>query len=398
MRSRFSVGVSRMASLDNCYNIADLREMARRRLPKAVFEFIDRGTEDEVSLAENRAAFNRLTLRTKFMIDLTQRDMGTEIFGKRIDLPIIIAPTGVAGLCSYEGELALAKAAAAAGIPFTLAMSSLTPLESIAKEAGGRFWFQLYMWEEKELSYEMAGRARDLNFEALVLTIDSALGRAREYNHRNGFSVPMKLNPTIMTDMLLHPRWLTSVMLRYFMKNGMPSHTNYPEQYKSVLAKKGAGEPKRYEAMTWEDVKEMRDFWPGKLIIKSILSAEQARQAVDCGADAIVVSNHGGRALDGSVPTIDVLPEIVAAVGERTTIIIDSGIRRGSDIVKAVALGADAVMIGRPTLYGTAAAGFEGASKALGLLGDEFERSMAYVGCRTIDELDHNIFGPIAQN
>lgn len=384
-----------MSRLDDCYNIADLREVAKRRLPKAVFEYIDRGTEDEVSLAENRAAFNRLTLRTKFMVDLTKRDMGTEIFGKKIDLPIIIAPTGIAGLCWHEGELMLAKAAAAAGIPFTLAMSSLTPLESIAKEAGGRFWYQLYMWEEEELSYEMVGRARDLNFEALVVTIDSALGRAREYNHRNGFSVPLKINPTIMTDMMLHPRWLTSVMFRYFASSGMPNHANYPDQYKSVLARKNKGTPKRHEAMTWKDVSKMRDFWPGKLIVKSILSADQARAAVDCGADAIVVSNHGGRALDTSVPTIDVLPEIVEAVGERTTIIIDSGIRRGSDIVKALALGADAVMIGRATLYGTAAAGFDGASKALGILGEEFERSMAYVGCRTVDELDHSVFGPI---
>jgi (S)-mandelate dehydrogenase len=384
-----------MARLDNCYNIADLRDVAKRRLPKAVFEYIDRGTEDEVSLAENRAAFNRYTLRTKFMVDLTKRDMSTEIFGKKINLPIIIAPTGIAGLCWYEGELELAKAAAAAGIPFTLAMSSLTPLESIAKQAGGRFWYQLYMWEEEELSYEMVGRARDLNFEALVLTIDSALGRAREYNHRNGFTVPMNLNPTIMTDMMLHPRWLAGVMFRYFTTTGVPHHANYPDQYKAALAKKSTRTPKRHEAMTWEDVKKMRDFWPGKLIVKSILSADQARAAVDCGADAIVVSNHGGRALDTSVPTIDVLPEIVSAVGERTTIIIDSGFRRGSDIVKALALGADAVMVGRATLYGTAAAGFDGASRALGILGEEFERCMGYVGCRTIDELDQSVFGPI---
>ncbi|MEX2617846.1 MAG: alpha-hydroxy acid oxidase [Alphaproteobacteria bacterium] len=387
-----------MAQLEKFYNIADLREAARRRLPKAVFEYIDRGTEDEVSLSENRAAFNRLTLRTRFMVDLSERDMGTEIFGKRIDLPIIIAPTGIAGLCWYEGELALAQAAAAAGIPFTLAMSSLTPLESIAAQAGGRPWYQLYMWEEEELSYEMVGRARDLNFEALVVTIDSALGRAREYNHRNGFSVPLKINPTLMTDLMMHPRWLTSVMFRYFMNGGMPNHANYPAQYKPVIASRNGRTPKRHEAMTWKDIARMRDFWPGKLIVKSILSADQARQAVDHGADAIVVSNHGGRALDGSVPTIDVLPEIVAAVGERTTIILDSGIRRGSDIVKAVALGADAVMVGRATLYGTAAAGMAGATKALGILGEEFERSMGYVGCRNVQELDPTIFGPTNRN
>jgi (S)-mandelate dehydrogenase len=211
-----------MSRLDDCYNIADLREGARRHLPKGVFEFVDRGTEDEFALADNREAFRRIKLRTKFCVDLTTRDMGTELFGKRTALPLAIAPTGTAGLCWYRGELALAKAAAAFGVPFTLATSSLTSMETVAKEAGGRLWFQLYVWKEEELSYEMVMRAKNLGYEALIVTIDTALGRSREYNERNGFTDPITLNRKMLTDLALHPRWVLGVMGRYLATTGMP--------------------------------------------------------------------------------------------------------------------------------------------------------------------------------
>ncbi len=382
-----------MSRLDRCYNIADMREVARRRLPKGVFEYIDRGAEDEVALADNREAFKRLKLRTRFMVDLTERDMGTELLGKRADLPMAIAPTGIAGLTWYQGELELAKAAAAKGIPFTLATGSVTSMEKIADVAGGRLWFQLYMWKEEELSYEMVGRARDAGFEALVVTIDGALGNNREYNKRNGFTIPFTISARSLTDMTLHPEWLIGVMFRYLLTTGMPRHENYPEKYSHRITRgAGGGSPMRHHAMTWEDIDRMRDFWPGKLIIKGILREEDAVLAVEHGADAVVVSNHGGRALDAAAPSIDVLPEVVAAVGDKTTVILDSGIRRGSDMVKALALGADAVLTGRATLYGTSVAGQAGAEKALSILYTEFEKTMAYVGCRNIDEVTADIF------
>ena len=383
-----------MSRLHHCYNIADLRAEALKRLPKGVFQYIDRGAEDEVALADNRQVFRDLKLRTKFMVDLTDRDMGIDLLGKRSELPMAIAPTGVAGLAWFQGELALAKAAAKKGIPFTLATGSITAMETIAKEAGGRLWFQLYMWKEEELSYQLVGRARDAGFEALIVTIDGALGNNREYNKRNGFSIPFTLSPKSMTDMMMHPRWLLGVM-RYLVTTGMPRHENYPAKYAHrITSGAGGGSPMRHHAMTWKDIEKMRKFWPGKLIIKGILRAEDAVQAVACGADAVVVSNHGGRALDAAAQTLDILPEVVDAVGGKTTVILDSGVRRGSDMVKALALGANAVLTGRATLYGIGTAGQEGAEKALAILKTEFEKTMAYVGCRRVSELSRDVFSP----
>lgn len=382
-----------MSRLDRCYNIADMREVARRRLPKGVFEYVDRGAEDEIAVVENREAFKRLKLRTRFLVDLTERDLGVELFGRRSNLPLAVAPTGVAGLCWYQGELALAKAAAAAGVPFTLATGSITSMEAIAKEAGGRLWYQVYMWKEEELSYEMIRRARDSGFEALIVTIDGALGNNREYNRRNGFTIPFTMNARALTDMALHPEWLVGVMFRYLRTTGMPRHENYPAKYQHRITKgTGSKRPMRHIAMTWKDISKLRDFWPGPLIVKGILSAEDAVLAVEHGADGVAVSNHGGRALDSAAATLDVLPEVVAAVGDRTTVLLDGGIRRGSDIVKAVALGAKAVLTGRATLYGTAAAGQVGAEKALAILRTEFEKTMAYVGCRNAAEIGPQIF------
>ena len=384
-----------MSRLDRCYNIADLRQQALRRLPKGVFQYIDRGAEDEVALTDNRQVFRDLKLRTRFMVDLTDRDMGIDLLGKRSELPMAIAPTGIAGLSWYQGELALAKAAAAKGIPFTLATGSITSMETLAKEAGGRLWFQLYMWKEEELSYQLVGRARDAGFEALIVTIDGALGNNREYNKRNGFSIPFTISAQSLTDMTIHPRWLVGVIFRYLATTGMPRHENYPAKYAHRITRgAGGGSPMRHHAMTWADIEKMRKFWPGKLIIKGILRAEDAVRAVECGADAVVVSNHGGRALDAAAPTLEILPEVVAAVGDKTTVILDSGIRRGSDMVKALALGAKAVLTGRATLYGIGTAGQPGAEKAISIIKTEFEKTMAYVGCRRVSELSRDIFSP----
>ena len=383
-----------MPSLDQCYNIFDLREVAKGRLPKGIFEYVDKGTEDGISLEENRAAFQRIKLRTRFLNDWSKRDLGTEIFGKRISLPFGIAPTGSAGLMWYQGELELARAAVEAGIPFTLATGALTSMEEITKALPeARKWFQLYPWEDQEGSYEMVARARDLGWEALVVTIDAAPGRGREHNERNGFSFPFKPNVTAAVDMMMHPGWMWRVMRKYLMNEGMPTNANYPERYRfSVLDGKTRVRPKRFEGMTWEHIRKFRDFWPGKLIVKSILSGDQARAAVDAGADGVVVSNHGGRAFDSAIATIDMLPEIVEAVGERCTVILDSGIRRGSDIVKALGLGAKMVLIGRATLYGTACGGQAGAARAIKILSEEMERTFGYVGARQVSEIGPHIF------
>lgn len=382
-----------MSRLEHCHNIADLREVARRRLPKGIFEYLDRGSEDEIALAHNRKAYDRLKLKTRVLVDLKKLNTEVDLLGRTAELPLAIAPTGIAGLCSYEGELALAKAAAQAGVPFTLATGSITSMEKIAAEAGGRLWFQLYMWKEEALSYQLVQRAKEAGFEALVVTVDAGLGNNREYNQRNGFSVPFRISLRSITDMLRHPRWLLTVLGRYLTTTGMPRHENYPAKYQHrITSGTDQAKPMRQSSLTWRDIARLREFWPGKLIVKGILRAEDAILAVEHGADAIVVSNHGGRNLDSSVASIDALPEIVSAVGHQATVLFDSGIRRGSDILKALALGADSVMIGRATLYGISAGGQAGAEHALDILCAELRRTMAYVGCRNIGELSSEIF------
>ncbi|HSR55692.1 MAG TPA: alpha-hydroxy acid oxidase, partial [Alphaproteobacteria bacterium] len=371
-------------------------EVARRRLPRGVFEYIDRGAEEEVALADNRTVFRNLKLRTKFLVDLTERDMGTELLGKRTEIPMAIAPTGVTGLTWYQGEVELARAATAAGIPYTLGTTAITSIETVAREVpDGRLWFQLYMWKDTELSYQLVGRAKDAGFETLIVTIDQGLGHNREYNDRNGFSVPFKPSVRAISDILLHPEWMSTVLFRYLLTSGMPRHENYPEPYAERITK-GAGRsnPMRHLAMTWDDIAKLREFWPGKLIVKGILRAGDAELAVENGADGIVVSNHGGRHLDSSAASLEILPEVVDAVGGKTEILLDSGIRRGGDIAKAVALGAKAVLTGRATLYGTATAGQAGAEKALAILKSELEKTMAYIGCRKVSELNPDVFAP----
>jgi isopentenyl diphosphate isomerase/L-lactate dehydrogenase-like FMN-dependent dehydrogenase len=312
-------------------------------------------------------------------------------------MPLVIAPTGIAGLTWFEGEYELAKAAAAAGVPFTLATGSNTPMEKITQEAGARAWFQLYMWREKELSYELVRRAAKAGFEALVWTVDIGHGANREHNLRNGFSTPYKVNARSVVDMLRHPEWLITVMGRYIAAGGMPEHANYPDKYRTSITqggeRKGGGKASalRADKVSWEDVDRLRDIWPGKLIIKGIMRVDDAQKAIEHGADAIVVSNHGGRNMDSAPPTIAVLPGIVAAVGDRAEVIVDSGVRRGSDIVKCLALGAKAVLTGRATLYGTAAGGQAGAEKALAILRNEMRRTMAYVGVQRASQINEEI-------
>ncbi|HWG03604.1 MAG TPA: alpha-hydroxy acid oxidase [Beijerinckiaceae bacterium] len=382
-----------MSRLDNCYNIADLREAARKRLPRGLFEFVDRGVEDEVALANNLDSFRRIKLWIRVLIDIDAVDLSSTLLGSEVAMPLAISPTGLAGLCWHEGELALAKAAAGAGIPYTLANGSITAMETLAKEAGGRLWFQIYMWRERELTYQVVNRARDAGFEALLVTVDTGFGGNREYNKRNGFGVPFEFTAKNIPDFVLNPFWVERVILRYMLKTGFPRHWNYPEGYQSILAKdgKGKGRTMRGENATWEDIDKLHALWPGKLLVKGILHPDDAQRALEHGADGIVISNHGGRSLDGAPAPLDILPAIVDAVGSRTTIILDSGVRRGSDIVKALALGADAVMAGRATLYGIAVGGETGASHALSLLRKEFRQTMGYAGCLKVDEINRDI-------
>ncbi|MDQ2633817.1 MAG: alpha-hydroxy-acid oxidizing protein [Pseudomonadota bacterium] len=379
--------------LSNCLNIADLREAARRRLPRGVFDYLDKGTEDQVALQENRDAFERRKLLNRVMVPLKGRELGTVLFGKPIGLPLVIAPTGLAGLCWFEGEMAVARSAAAAKIPFTLATGATTAMERIVGESGAECWFQVYMWADRAKSFQLVKRARSAGFRSLVVTVDFALGANREHNKRNGFITPFKLNPRAARDVALHPRWLLSVLGRHVVKYGaMPRNENFPDDYRATILKNPMERDViRNETMEWEDLRRLRDVWPETLIVKGIIRPDDAERAVEYGADGIVVSNHGGRNMDSACASLDALPAVVKAVGGGTTIMLDSGIRRGSDLVKALALGAQAVMVGRAPLYGVAAGGQAGSDLALKLLRTEFEKTMAYVGCRTVGEIGEDV-------
>jgi len=287
----------------------------------------------------------------------------------------------------YQGELELARAAKAAGIPFTLATGSITSMEKIASEVGGTLWMQLYMFPERSMSLELVKRAADAGFEALLVTVDTAVSGNREYNHRNGFSVPFSYNRRNTLDVLAHPRWLFGVIARYLVNGGMPRHENYPAEYSKKIGSGFGGPGRRNDSLTWDDLKLLREHWPGKLVAKGILHPEDAEIAIASGADGVVVSNHGGRCLDATMAPIDALPAVVAAVGNRGTVMVDSGFRRGSDVVKALALGAKTVLVGRSTLYGTAAAGAAGAARAIDIYRDEISRVMALCGCTSIEQL-----------
>jgi len=373
------------------YDVADLRELARRRLPRGVFEFFDRGNGDETALVENRAAFDRIKLEPRMLVDTSRRAQDISLFGRRHAMPIAIAPTGSAGLAWHEGEVALARAAAKAGIPFALATGSMTSLERVAAEAGGTLWFQVYMWPDRSLSHRLVERANAAGYQALIVTVDTPVPPGREYNLRNGMTVPFRFTRRNVTDVLAHPRWLATVLMRYLLTTGMPRYENYPTEMKARITAAPMGRSMMVtDSLTWDDLRALRKLWPHTLMVKGILRAADAVLAADCGADAVIVSNHGGRAVDSTRAPIAVLPEVVEAAGRRLTVLVDSGFRRGADVVKALALGAKAVLIGRATLYGTAVAGETGAARAIEIYRDEIDRLLALIGCPGVAALDRS--------
>jgi len=377
-----------MGSVDQAYNIADLRKMALKRVPHGLFEFVDRGTEDEVSLRHNRAIFERIRLKPRTLVDVSKRSQEVTLFGKKHKMPIIIAPTGTAGLMWYEGEIALARAAAEAGVPFTLATGSMTAMEKVAEQAGGTLWFQLYMWPDRSLSHKLVERAKAAGYEALVVTVDGVVPGNREYNLRNGFTIPFTFTRGNITDVLLHPRWMLGVLARYLVTTGMPRYQNYPTDIRYRITAGPMGRSSmRNDSLNWDDLRALRKLWPHRLLVKGLLHPQDALMAADCGADGVIVSNHGGRNLDTVISPIEALPEVVDAVGKRVAVLVDSGFRRGTDVVKALAMGAHAVMIGRATLYGVAAGGEAGARRAISIFRGEIDRVIALLGCNSISDL-----------
>jgi isopentenyl diphosphate isomerase/L-lactate dehydrogenase-like FMN-dependent dehydrogenase len=349
-------------------NIEDLHRLARRRLPRIVRDYVEGGAEDHTTLRANREALAAIRFAPRVLADVSRRSQTTSLFGCDYDAPFGIAPIGAAGLVWHEADMALARAARAANLPFILSTHSFVPLARIAQHASAP-WFQLYMPNNRIDAGNLVALALDAGCEALVLTADVPVGGNREYNERNGFRVPLRLGIRTLLDGLLHPRWLAGV---YFKSD-----------WRGHLLEWGT----RRETQGWDDFDWLRRAWPRKLLIKGILTADDALLALEHGADGIFVSNHGGRQLDGAPAAIEALPPIAAAVGGRMAVLMDGGIRRGADIVKALALGADMVFAGRAALYGAAAGGEAGARRALQILKSEVDRVLALLGCASTAQL-----------
>jgi (S)-mandelate dehydrogenase len=366
------------------HNIWDLRDQARRRLPKAIWEFIERGTEDDTLIADNIAALRRIKFDPRSLRDVTTRDVSIELFGKRRPSPLIVAPTGIADLVCFRGESCIASAAAAAGVPFSLATSSTTSVSRIAQitRSGAGFWQQMYLWERRDLSWQVVERAADLGAEALIVTVDTPVWPNREFNKRNGMANPIRANPRLAWSMVQRPGWMAGVLGRYLLNGGLPGFANYPAEVAN------GGRVTNSPSVSWNDIEELKRRFPGKLLLKGVLNRADAIAATDHGIDGLIVSNHGGRTFDAAPAAIEVLAEIVDAVGTRAAVIFDSGVRRGSDVLKALAIGAQAVMVGRATLYGAAAAGEPGAARAIAILLEEISTAMAMIGATSLAELD----------
>lgn len=367
-------------------NIADLREAARRRVPGFVFEYVEGGAEDEATLRRNREALEALRFVPQTLVDTCERTLATPLFGRTAAAPLVIAPTGLNGMLHPDGDIALARAAASLGIPYTLSTLSTARLEDVAAQAGGRLWMQLYVMKNRAIAEDIMARAAAAGYEALLFTSDANVFGSREWDKRNYLRPGRPALPALL-DTLRHPGWLASVLLR----NGVPRFRNIEAFLPPGAASAVGGStiiPQMFEpTIVWSDIEWIRRHWPGKLLVKGVLSVADAQRALDAGCDGIVLTNHGGRQLDYCVAPIEVLGEIAAAVGNRLTIVIDSGFRRGSDIAKALALGAHTVMIGRATLYGLAADGERGVRRALDMLTVELDRVLGQLGCRSVTEL-----------
>jgi L-lactate dehydrogenase (cytochrome) len=367
-------------------SVEDLRRIARRRLPRGVFDYIDGGAEDELTMVANSDAYRGLTFSPRVLRDVSQVDISSSLLGRKIAYPLVLAPTGFTRIAHPDGELAVARAAKRAGLPYALSTLGTRSIEEVAEVGSDRLWFQVYTWRDRDLVADLIKRAANSGCEALCLTVDTAVLGKRERDVRWGFTLPPKIGVSTLFDGIVHPGWswqfLTSEPIVFANVAGMGGldGTN------AISLAEYVGE--QFDpALSWDDIGWLREHWEGPIVLKGIQSVEDARIAVDHGVEAIAISNHGGRQLDSAPATLDLVPGVAEAVGGRVEIICDGGVRRGSDIVKAVALGADAVMVGRPYLYGLGVAGEAGVSQVLANFASEMKRTMQLIGCVRVSEL-----------
>jgi L-lactate dehydrogenase (cytochrome) len=372
--------------LGRAASVADLRRIAKRRLPGGVFDYIDGGAEDELSLRRNVAAFRRAELVPRVLRDVSGIDLSATLLGRRLPMPLVVAPTGFTRIASPGGELDVSRAAARAGLPYTLSTMATRSIEEVAAVSDGPKWLQVYVWRDRGLVKELLSRAAQAGYEAIAITVDTAVLGRRERDVRRGFTMPPQLGPGTLIDGLLHPGWTWAFARAEPITFSNVSGSSAPADGRAVnLAEytNAQFDP----ALSWRDLDWFRAEWGGPIVLKGIQSVADARLAADAGIDAIALSNHGGRQLDGSPAILELVPPVADAVGDRIEIICDGGVRRGSDIVKAVALGARACMAGRAFLYGLGAGGERGVDKVVALLEADMRRTMALTGYRQVADL-----------
>ncbi|MBI3428621.1 MAG: alpha-hydroxy-acid oxidizing protein [Actinobacteria bacterium] len=379
-----------MAKLRNVHSVEDIRAIAHKRLPRAVNDFIEGGAEDEVTISRNRSGFENIHIVPNILTDVSVRSITTTILGTKVSSPIVLSPVGLASLAHPMGEVAAAQAAGKMGIISTVSSSSSWNLEEIASSSSGTKWFQLYIWRDRELTAEIVERARAAGYTALVLTVDVPISARRERDLRNGFTIPPRPRVSQSGDLLKHFGWFYAQLKselaghKMSMGNFTPGNVGMRSRLKMLEVVNDLFDP----SITWHDVEWLKSIWNGPLVIKGVMTASDAKRTVASGADAVWISNHGGRQLDGVSASVTVLPDIVRAVRGKAEIYIDGGVRRGGDIVKAIALGANACMIGRPYLYGLAANGKVGVENIIKILQVEMDATMALMGRPTLESLD----------
>jgi len=376
-----------MSSIDGAINIDDLKRLARKRLPKIMFDFIEGGVDDEIGLATNMRAFRDTRLVPRYYVDTSKREQRAKIFDRSYASPFGIAPTGMAGAFRRDAELFLAQAAAEADIPYVMSGAANASMEQAAKLAPKNLWYQIYGARDRKIAADLVKRAGDCGLRTLVVTCDVPVSSNRERNRRNGFVRPLRLTLPTMLEAMLHPAWV----INYFRHGGLPMLGNWqayapknatPDQVADLFATQTPD-----ASQSFADLEAIRSTWPHQLIVKGVMHPEDARIMMGMGIDGFIVSNHGGRQLDLAPSPLDVLPMIRAAVGPEVPLLLDSGVRRGADIVAALCLGADFVLTGRATLYGATAGGLEGVRKAVSILQREIDLVLGQLGCVNLDAL-----------
>ncbi|MFP5218266.1 MAG: alpha-hydroxy acid oxidase [Actinomycetes bacterium] len=381
------------AHLRRATGVDDVHAMARRALPRAVLDFVEGGAEDELTIARNRRALQDLAFVPRVLTDVSTRSQETTLLGTPVRSPVVLAPVGLAALAHPEGEVGAARAAARAGVVSTLSSSSAWSLEDVARSCDGPKWFQLYVWRDRDLTRRVVERARAAGYLALCLTVDVPVAARRQRDLRNGFTVPPRPRLRQAGDLVRHVGWFRRLAQSELSghRMGLGSFTSADLGVRERLRMLDVVNELFDPAVTWSDLSWLKDVWGGPLVVKGVMTGADASRCVDAGADAVWVSNHGGRQLDGLPGTAEVLPEVVAAVGGRAEVYLDGGVRRGSDVVKALALGARACMIGRPYVYGLAAGGQEGVEVVLDLLRTEIDTTLALLGRPTLSSLDAGV-------